>query len=135
MRQKDIFVGGVYSNGNGRVRKVIGIGPEYKFYESAQSKLGVRYEVIRDGSKGNSTAGSQFNMSLPSFASWAKECIPSVDSRSEPNIATDAAPASGRMSAEEAIKLLQQKLNKYHPCDKIAVATQMAIEALQLSDR
>lgn len=73
MKRSEIMVGKSYSNGKGRVRKVIAIGPEYKFYEAQECDDNLRYEVVSDGSKKNRTCGEQSNMTVSSFASWAKE--------------------------------------------------------------
>ena len=75
MRKSEIKIGGVYSNGKGRIRKVIGIGPQYKFYEGQECIENLRYEIVNDGSKKNLTAGEQCNMTVASFASWAKEQV------------------------------------------------------------
>lgn len=75
MKKSEIQVGKTYSNGRGRERKVVGIGPEYKFYDRVVSEENMRYEVVKDGSKSNRTAGEQGNMTLASFASWAKEIV------------------------------------------------------------
>lgn len=73
MKKSEITIGKSYSNGKGRVRKVIDIGSQYKFYDSQESTENMRYEIVQDGSKNNRTAGQQGNMTLASFASWAKE--------------------------------------------------------------
>lgn len=75
MRRSEIVVGSCYSNGKGRVRKVLAVGPQFKYYRSAVCSENLRYEVIQDGSKGNSTFGTMANCSLASFASWAKERV------------------------------------------------------------
>lgn len=73
MKKSDIQAGCCYSNGKGRIRKVLDMGEEYKLYAGAQAEMGVRYEVITDGSKKNLTRGERHNMSLQAFASWCKE--------------------------------------------------------------
>lgn len=50
MKKSEIKIGHIYSNGKGRLRK-----------------------VINDVSKANRTAGEQHNMTLAAFASWCKE--------------------------------------------------------------
>ncbi|WP_317399723.1 hypothetical protein [Anaerotruncus colihominis] len=75
MKKSEIKIGHIYSNGKGRLRKVVDIGPQYKFYASQESEENMRYEVINDGSKGNRTAGEQHNMTLASFASWCKDDV------------------------------------------------------------
>lgn len=73
MKKSEIKVGCVYSNGRGRARRVVDIGPQYKLYDGQESTENLRYEIVRDGSKTNRTAGQQQNMTLAAFASWAKE--------------------------------------------------------------
>lgn len=73
MKRSEIKVGHSYTSGNGRVRKVIAEGPEYKMYSGQMSSDNLRYEIVNDGTKKNSSAGTQHNMSARSFASWAKE--------------------------------------------------------------
>ena len=34
MKKSEIKIGHIYSNGKGRLRKVVDIGPQYKFYAS-----------------------------------------------------------------------------------------------------
>lgn len=51
------------------------IGPQYKLYDGQESAENLRYEIVRDGSKANRTAGQQGNMTLAAFASWAKEFL------------------------------------------------------------
>lgn len=128
MKKADIIIGGVYSNGAGRVRRIIDMGPQYKLYPGAASEENVRYEVVLDGSKRNSTAGKQANMSLQAFASWAKERAP------EPNAAPEVSMPDGKMSVSAAVSLLEKRAAKYHPCDPIVDALQMAIDALKESE-
>lgn len=73
MKKSEIVVGGVYSNGKGRVRKVVAEGPEYVLYEGQAETDNLRYEVINDGTKKNKSAGEQGNITRTSFAAWAKE--------------------------------------------------------------
>lgn len=61
-----------YGERKGRERRVIGRGPEYKFYDGIQSDDNVRYEIVKDGSRGNRTAGTKANMTTAAFAAWAK---------------------------------------------------------------
>ena len=37
MKKSEIKIGHIYSNGKGRLRKVVDIGPQYKFYASQAS--------------------------------------------------------------------------------------------------
>ena len=75
MKTREIVVNEVYSNGKGRVRKVIAEGvfrwnaaylydPDY-----------VRYEIIADGQKVGSEVGKKIDMTRNGFAKWAKERI------------------------------------------------------------
>ena len=73
MKKSEIKIGHIYSNGKGRLRKVIDIGPQYKLYDGHRCDENMRYEVINDVSKANRTAGEQHNMTLAAFASWCKE--------------------------------------------------------------
>ena len=73
MKKSEIVVGKSYSNGKGRIRKVVDMGPQYKLYDARVSTENLRYEIVRDGSKANRTAGEQGNMTVAAFASWAKE--------------------------------------------------------------
>ena len=75
MKKSEVMVGGVYSNGKGRVRKVIAEGPEYVLYDGQTETDNLRYEIINDGSKKNRTAGEQGNITRTAFASWAKEKV------------------------------------------------------------
>lgn len=71
MKKSEIEIGAVYSNGKGRLRKVIDRG-DYPIYNGQMDRDDILYEIVNDGTKGNSTAGKQGVMSAASFASWAK---------------------------------------------------------------
>lgn len=73
MKRIEIKIGKLYSNGKGRIRKVVDMGPQYKLYDAQECTDNLRYEIVNDGSKKNRTAGEQGNMTLAAFASWAKE--------------------------------------------------------------
>lgn len=73
MNASFIEVGGCYSNGKGRIRKVLDIGPQYKYYDSARDTECLTYMVLNDGSKKNRGAGETGNASMASFCAWAKE--------------------------------------------------------------
>lgn len=73
MKVKDIEIGGVYSNGKGRVRKVIDRGTQFVLYSSQCCRDTIRYEIVNDGTKNNRTAGERHNMTVQAFATWAKE--------------------------------------------------------------
>lgn len=76
MKRSEIKIGKSYSNGRGRVRKVVGVGPQYKLYSGQADGECLCYEIVKDGSKKNLTAGKRYNMTISSFATWAKsvEC-------------------------------------------------------------
>lgn len=70
MKKSDIVLGGMYSNGKGRTRKVIGMGPLFKLYPSQESINCLRYESV-----GGPKREDRGNMTIESFATWAKERI------------------------------------------------------------
>lgn len=72
MKKSDIQIGKTYSNGRGRIRKVIDFGPQYKLYGGQESEDCLLYEIVSDGSKNNRLVGKRYPMTLASFASWAK---------------------------------------------------------------
>ena len=72
MKKSEIRIGHTYSNGRGRERRVIDIGPQYKSYGEQESVENLRYEVVKDGSVRNRTMGSEHNMTITEFAAWAK---------------------------------------------------------------
>lgn len=75
MKKSEIVVGGVYSNGKGRIRKIVAEGPEYMLYDGQTEADNLRYEIVNDGTKKNKSAGEQGNITRTSFATWAKERI------------------------------------------------------------
>lgn len=75
MKKSDIVVGGVYSNGKGRVRKVIAEGDFRRNAVCLYDPDYVRYEIIADGLKGGSEIGKKIDMTRNAFARWAKERI------------------------------------------------------------
>ena len=76
MKKSDIAVGGVYSDGTARLRKVVAEGADLKVYAwSENAGDNVRYVVIHDGTKKNKTAGEQRNITRSSFALWAKRRV------------------------------------------------------------
>lgn len=44
MKKSEIKIGHIYSNGKGRLRKVIDIGPQYKLYDGQRCDENMRYE-------------------------------------------------------------------------------------------
>ena len=75
MKTREIVVGGVYSNGKGRVRKVIAEGDFRWNAASLYDPDYVRYEIIADGRKVGSEVGKKIDMTRNGFAKWAKERI------------------------------------------------------------
>jgi len=78
MKKSEIAVGGVYTNKKGAVRKVIGMGPEFKLYDGQEDEECLQYELLKGKknpySKGTSESGNQIqNCTVTAFASWAKE--------------------------------------------------------------
>ena len=49
------------------------IGPQYKLYDGQESAENLRYEIVRDGSKANRTAGQQGNMTLAAPRSFWRD--------------------------------------------------------------
>ena len=74
MKKSDIMIGLCYTNGKGRVRKVLDRTQDgkYKLYDGQMDTGCVLYEIVNDGSKNNLTAGKTGVMPAASFASWAK---------------------------------------------------------------
>jgi len=68
VKQSEIVIGGVYSNGKCRVRTVIDIGPQYTLYNGQADAKCLMYTVDTGPNKGKS-----FNMTVQRFAYWAKE--------------------------------------------------------------
>ena len=75
MRKSEIEIGKSYSNGKGRIRKVVAFGPEFKLYEGQECQENMQYEIVKDGTKANRTAGKKGVMTLASFASGVKEAV------------------------------------------------------------
>lgn len=72
MRKNEIKKGHIYSDGKGRERLVVDIGPQYTLYNGQICTENLQYEVVRDGSAKNAMAGKRSNMTVASFASWSK---------------------------------------------------------------
>lgn len=75
MKKSEIVVGKTYSNGKGRIRKIVAAGPEYKSYDIQTDTDNLRYEIVNDGTKKNRTAGEQSNITRTAFAAWAKSIV------------------------------------------------------------
>lgn len=74
MKKADIEIGAVYSNGKGRERKVIDRG-DYQLVPCQTDHDCILYEIVKDGTKGNASAGKRSEMTAASFANWAKEKV------------------------------------------------------------
>ena len=74
MKKSDIMIGLCYTNGKGRVRKVLDRTQDgkYKLYDFQTETDCVLYEIVKDGSKNNFSAGKSGVMTATSFATWAK---------------------------------------------------------------
>ena len=64
MKTREIVVGGTYSNGKGRVRKVT----------HCDARI-MHYEILNDGTRQNRLRGVRGEMTVIAFARWAKERI------------------------------------------------------------
>ncbi len=78
MKRSEIVVGGIYTNQKGAVRKVIGMGSEFKLYESQEDGECLQYEQLEGRkypyAKGINESGNQINnCTVTAFANWAKE--------------------------------------------------------------
>ena len=76
MKKKDfkIEVGGVYSDEKGGEREVIGIGPEFKLYDSQENEDCLRYKLTAK-KRGPYPVGSERNCTTAAFRSWCKKRI------------------------------------------------------------
>lgn len=77
MKKSEIKIGAVYSNGRGRERKVIDRG-DYPIVSCQTDHDCVLYEIIKDGTKRNQSAGKRSEMTAASFANWAKKEVKDV---------------------------------------------------------
>lgn len=77
MKKSEIKIGAVYSNGKGRERKVIDRG-DYQIVPCQTDHDCILYEIVKDGTKRNSSAGKRYEMTATSFANWAKEEVKDV---------------------------------------------------------
>lgn len=72
MKKTEIKIGACYINKSGRViRKVLDRG-DYPMYDGQDDHDCILYEIVRDGTKSNSTAGKTYSMTATSFAAWAR---------------------------------------------------------------
>lgn len=70
MKKSKIELGKQYSNDNGTIRLVVGVGP-YKLYDEQEDTDCVRYKLIAKR-LGPHPVGSEQNCTRRSFATWAK---------------------------------------------------------------
>jgi hypothetical protein len=77
MKKSEIKIGGVYTNGKGRVRQVLDrtYDGKYAFYDRQIEKDCVYYVILKDGTKENKYCGATGISSSRSFASWAKSQV------------------------------------------------------------
>jgi hypothetical protein len=78
MKKSEINIGGVYINKKGAVRKVIGMGPEFRTCDGQKDEECLQYEQLQGRrypyAKGTSESGNQINnCTVTAFGSWAKE--------------------------------------------------------------
>ena len=66
MKKHEIIIGRTYSNGNGRMREVLDIG-DYPLYSQQSDRVCVMYRQVING-----RPATRGNMTLASFATWAK---------------------------------------------------------------
>lgn len=71
MKPSDIQVGRCYTNDKGRIRKVLDIGPQSKFYPGTNDLLCVCYMLVDTGMEDTRNAGQLGCIALDSFAFWA----------------------------------------------------------------
>ena len=77
MKKSEIKIGGIYTNGKGRIRQVIDRTNDgkYRLYDGQTETDCVFYSIINDGTKANKSCGTTGVMTAISFASWAKEAL------------------------------------------------------------
>jgi hypothetical protein len=84
MKQQDIKVDGVYTDGKLGLRRVTAAGPEYRLYDGQEETDCLQYELISSTAgvqsitqRGTSAAGNPLaNSTRQSFAAWAKAEVP-----------------------------------------------------------
>lgn len=76
VRKQDIVKGGIYWDGKLGVRKILGIGPEYRKYLHRADRDCVQFQILSDSRHGVRTSrfeeASIRESARQSFASWAK---------------------------------------------------------------
>ncbi|CAB3754241.1 hypothetical protein [Paraburkholderia humisilvae] len=83
MKQQDIKIGYVYTDGKAGLRRVTAAGPEYKLYDGQEETDCLQYEIVASAvagsivERGRSAAGKPLaNSTRQSFAAWAKAAVP-----------------------------------------------------------
>jgi hypothetical protein len=71
MKKTDIQINKKYTDNKGNVREVIGVGSDFKLYNTQQNDDCVRYRVVAK-KKGPNMIGDCCNSTRISFANWAK---------------------------------------------------------------
>lgn len=79
VRKQDIVKGGIYWDGNMGVRKILGVGPEYRKYLHRADRDCVQFQILSDSRHGVRTSrfeeASIRESARQSFASWAKSRV------------------------------------------------------------
>ena len=77
MKKSEIKIGGIYTNGKGRVRRVLDRTNDgkYRLYDGQSETDCLLYSILNDGTKANRLCGTTGVMTVSSFASWAKEAL------------------------------------------------------------
>lgn len=73
MKKSEIKIGHIYSNGKGRLRKVIDIGPQYKLYDGQRCDENMRIRGHQRRKQGEQNCRRTAQHDLAAFASWCKE--------------------------------------------------------------
>jgi hypothetical protein len=73
VKKSEIKLGGMFTNGKGTIREIVGVGP-YLLYDGQMDTDCVRYKLIAK-KLGPHSIGSEQNCTRQSFASWAKKLV------------------------------------------------------------
>lgn len=71
MKKTTIELGKCYTDGKGAIRKVIGMGPQFKSFLSQEDTDCVRYKLLAK-KRGPHAVNSENNTTRTAFAAWAK---------------------------------------------------------------
>lgn len=77
MKRTDIIKGECYSDGKGRIRKILDIGPQYKYYRLQRTDDCLCYILLQD-KHSPQRIGEIGCLSTAGFMSWAKERVPEI---------------------------------------------------------